>query len=432
MNISEQTYFIPWENYTPLVQAHRELQQRAQRRCVALPTLQLHGWSDEPESERVAQVSLQGEVPEYAGHRLLAVVVNGGAAGETLVRSCVAENHEQLHELYGGHREVRCAICHTERLNNDGFIVEDLENGELRVIGRNCLQYAFPKENPYKLAAALEYILELQELLADAENAGRWDTRLALCLTARIVNRSGGNFVSLAEASAQGVPATATLVREQLQRGAAAAIPFRPSEAAAADNVLDWLRDLLLPSNDYEWNLRRLSVLSTVEERFLGLLVSAYPAYLRAVERDLNRQQRREQFSGSRHVGTVNEMLNFADVKVLFKKEIASEEFGTSWLYKFLTPDGHLLVAFTRSEDFVRCVETGDTLHLRCKVKKHSEYEGIQQTEVSYLKQITRDYALTGKPTAADRKPRATSKGGAADPVFNQAVAERFDAEVGF
>lgn len=383
----------------------------------------------------VCIVEVQGAATKVDGYVLLAVLGHQEEGFNVIRTVATAQHAESLHERFGK-VSPSCDFCHTTRQRNDTFLLWNPDERTYKQVGRNCLQFFFPSIDPNVIAENLELLLDAVDYCEDLQaqdrddygdtlhrrGSQRYSVKVVLQYTCAVVRSFGGAYISRRAQEERNLSTTtADEVRLAFwgkdKRPAVTNVDENTAEA-----IIAWARTELVPSSDYEYNLQKLLSLDTVDENHVAFVVSAWASFFRAKEREAKRQAQREEFAHSEWVGKEGEMQNFADVRVFWQKEFYHEEYGVSHLFKFITSEGNLLCAFTRSEDFVQAVKVGDTVHLRAKVKQHELYQDVKQTTLSHIKLIDREYALTGKKSKKSSAAAATLAH----------VEQAYDAAVGF
>ena len=109
-----------------------------------------------------------------------------------------------------------------------------------------------------------------------------------------------------------------------------------------------------------------------------GLVGSAIAAYLRNCERVEELQKERQRDAQRKHVGIIDERMDFTQVTIK-KLHYIDGNYGVRTLVKFETQDGNILIWWASKE-----VEwqVGDVLDITGTVVKHSEFNGCPQTEL--------------------------------------------------
>jgi hypothetical protein len=354
---------------------------------------------------RYHKVRLEGQAPVLPGWSLVAVVehTTDSEIGN-VVRTVPGQECPTTYRTAG----CWCEHCKTARRRTETFVIKN-DAGEYRQIGRNCLaDFCRDPERASQLCSWAEYMASARELCEGSEDSDffgcggrtvqRTLTDTTLALTARIVRHQGwmsrGAARKLAE-QGRYVTATADTISEILYdrdffkanhrdsletiklREAARDVQDQDRERAA--KALEWVRGMRGDAanlGDYLYNLLVVATGETVERKHLGLLCSAISAYEREVERV--EYQRRERVA-STHFGEVGKRGDWT-FKVLSVREFESQ-YGIKYLVRF-DREGSIAIWWATSSA-AGDLEVGSEVKVRGTVKKHGDYKGTAQTELT-------------------------------------------------
>lgn len=348
-------------------------------------------------------VTVAGVTPQVEGFQLLARIEYLSDSKSKLFHTVPGTNvkvDERFRALSAG----VCEHCNTARLRRDTFVVRNVETGEQKQIGRNCLADFIGGRSPEAVANWASYLDLFDKLGGGRDEEEGWgnfrgyfvdkaDTLAVLTLTAAYIKRFGWVPRSQAEFN---TPTSAKVGRHfQSTRGRdegelremreiAEAIAANPEYKARAERVIAWIKNDLAPvaKSDYELNLCTLVVGELTESRHLGIVCSAVAAYERAQNREIEYAKRKADLKKSQFVGAVKERLRNVEATVQFVRSM-SGTFGPVTLVKFLDNSGNLLTWFASSGlDYT----VGTKVVLTATVKGHKEYEGVKETSLTRAK----------------------------------------------
>jgi len=159
------------------------------------------------------------------------------------------------------------------------------------------------------------------------------------------------------------------------------------AERGRAAAALEWARTLA-PTSDYECNLALVARQAALDPKHAGILASAVAALNRALGHEMERRRREAENAAnpSRHVGEIDQRIGL-DLLVERVVETATE-FGALNIIIARDARNNLFVWRTGAIG----AEPGERLRLRATVKKHTEFRGQVQTELtrgSVLERIT-------------------------------------------
>jgi hypothetical protein len=358
------------------------------------------GWEPTGRFRRFCLAALHGEAPVLPGWDLLAIVEHGDTEVGNVLR--VVPGRECPAAYRGA--DGRCDHCNTVRRRLETFVLRHQDTGAVRQVGRNCLA-DFCRD-----PGAAEVMCRIAELWGSAcglcgnavgEGWGgargprRAGTEPLLALTARIIRHQGWLSRGKARQDPGGPLPTADVVRNivfnptffqashrdglETIRLREAARDVQEQDVELAQKAIEWARGLRPQAEtleDYLHNLLVVLTEETVDEKHLGIACSAVIAYQKSVGgRGAGGEAAR---NPGRHVGAVGERLLFeAAVDGLRHFD---GQWGVRVMVRLKDRDGNVLVWWTGAG----CpLKEGETYLLRGTVKKHGEYQGVAQTEVS-------------------------------------------------
>jgi hypothetical protein len=145
-------------------------------------------------------------------------------------------------------------------------------------------------------------------------------------------------------------------------------------EVALATSAVAWAC-ATIEASDYMHNIRAVALSGSAEASTLGLAASIWTVYERAMEREIERRQKRASVASSEWQGKVD-----ASTGVLFltvtKILDLETDFGVSHLHMMQDEAGNAFKWFASSAR----LEIGTLYRVEGKVKKHDEYQGIKST----------------------------------------------------
>ena len=145
-------------------------------------------------------------------------------------------------------------------------------------------------------------------------------------------------------------------------------------------------------SNDYMHNLKTVCSLEYVGYKHLGILCSLFATYNRELEREAERRLREEQRAKEAEQGKFSQY--DGEVGQRITRNIVSCKVVTSWtncydgyfptttyMYKFVTEDGNILIWKTS-----KCFDEDSVKTIVGTVKEHSEFREVKQTILTRCK----------------------------------------------
>jgi hypothetical protein len=298
---------------------------------------------------------------------------------------------------------IQCDHCRAARHRKETFILRGEADGHptYKQVGRQCLAAFLGGASAASIVARLGWA-DLVRGAADEESDGDGggavgssdssgsdvhDPAEFLSWCCSIARLDG--FISRAAAQQrEGVTATSTAAEWLLggspgnsARWAAARARLAPQdedrERAAA--ALAWAR-ALPGGSDYEQNLQIVASQSVLRPKHAGILASAVPAYARVLGEQVARAAR----GPGEHYGKVGERY-LLDLTVERVVPIATD-YGDAVIASMRDAAGRLFMWRTGSS----VGSPGDRVQIRGSVKRHSEYKGELQTELTRCKVASR------------------------------------------
>lgn len=297
-----------------------------------------------------------------------------------------------------------CEHCDTLRGRRECFVVGNVETGEQRQIGRNCLADYIGTNSPARLVSYFGFLADVKDMDGEfgwgsfGRNEGEFTTAEVLAWTATAIRLWG--WCSKGDAEREGranrhvnptshwVKLALGWIREDKYNRADKLALKEAHDAerdfAAAEEVIAWARsEALSGTSEYEYNLKTILGRDLITSaRHFGLACSAVSAFARYQERELRRTIERQEASASFHVGAEGERLKGMEVALLSSKAITSD-WGTTVLHKFRRADGAVFTWFATAEtDMAR----GEIVKLTGTVKRHTDRDGAKETQLTRCK----------------------------------------------
>jgi hypothetical protein len=430
------TYFIPEGNIKQFETRIARLIKRAAKLGSALAyTIDRNDFRD----EKVKFTAADGKVSEVYVRRFRVEVVGDEPkyAGWKFIGTLEHTDEGNVLRMVPGeiappqYRECApfCEHCKLKRVRKDTFLVRH-GTGTTTQVGSNCLADFLGHENPQalaQLAAILVNLNELTELAEDAHWMGgggayitkdRQDLIVFLSIVAEIViqenqfwSRSAVKRIEEKRGPNARVPEVtawrAARYMHPSREDYIEADKFKPTEAAMnlADEAREWvLREFGMPLpeeggydaikaallhtgrpelNDFEHNLLVVAKGEFCERRTFGIAAYIIEAFRKAHNMI---PERKKPVYSNQHFGAVGQ--RFPKLEVLVEKVVTwnSEFHGPASLFKMRTPEGHLVIWRTYNVSEDNDMIEGKRYVIAATVKRHGEYNGDKQTEMSRVK----------------------------------------------
>lgn len=353
---------------------------------------------------RYRKVMVTGERPKLHGWTLLGTIAHEG--GGNIFSNAPGK---EIPEEYRNTPNV-CDHCKTKRRRRDTMIIE--KDGQVRQIGRNCLQDFVGNVN---VKGVTSYYETWPSLDAFVGGMGRGVSRDYLptvdYLSAVATSIRHDGFVSATAARAsEGLSSTssqawAILFPNPRLKKHEMPPKIEDQDRGAALDILKWIHEDLGARDGlsgYLANLHAACGGGWLRYKHLGLAASAFRAreneiigQKKAEERRQAAADRKKLWAEQRaqekneHFGEVKERKVWA-LKVLSIKELDSDWGGSYWSVTLKDPEGRMAYLTTTSGTEAEKLEKGKTYLIHATVKKHDSWtprndEETGDTLVTYL-----------------------------------------------
>ena len=311
------------------------------------------------------------------------------------------------------HTDTVCEHCGTNRRRRNTYLVQNIESGEFKQVGKSCLKDYTNGMDAEMVARMLDCIDEIvqgekpntdghyvpmyktEEVLAcavemvrifgyekkDMYDYGSWNTANR---TARAWEYEPCGGIRYADGRTKEFEAD--LMKQKFN-------PKKEDVLETVQKALEWMQNIKAEGN-YLHNAQVVSKMEYVSTKEFGILVSIIPCYYKHIQRELEyakeqkeRAEKMEKERQSNHIGTVGERI---------KIRVSNWEIVTGWegmfgyvkLYKITDAEGNVYI-WKSTNDIPQ-----DTEFINGTVKEHKEWNGIKQTELTRCKCITKRFEL--------------------------------------
>lgn len=287
-----------------------------------------------------------------------------------------------------------CQHCNTSRNRVGLFLVHKESTNEWKQVGRSCLHSFVGGASADALARQFEFfgslVVELRNY-CEAEcrsEGGTAAISLESVIASSLAISDVKGWVSSSKAAELGTLSTASYVREARRGNTPEGCEIEDSHRERAEQVIREIAEI--GESDIECSgfsvdmIRNCQILARTgycSAKSLGL-TCAMPAIMKGFKAALKRAESKEfDRANSKHVGEVEKRLTFtATVLRLVEWE---GQYGTQYITILKDNEGNVLKATKINAD------EGDLITFKATVKKHSEWDGVKQTELLRAKLIT-------------------------------------------
>lgn len=292
-----------------------------------------------------------------------------------------------------------CEHCNSKRMRKGTFIIRNVESGEFKQVGHNCLN-----DYTHGMSASFaSFNASLKPVFEEAQNqpisgvswfAKSFGTREVLCYSAETIrhfgySKSENGYNSTKERMRRffdcqhGGLFPSELndeVREQME-----SVRFNHESDEAnkmVDDALAWLNEQE-EKNDYIHNLKVACLLDYTTYNKFGLLVSLFPTYAREMGLYEKRAKEMEQGKSSDYVGNVGDKVNVDvdSIKCVTSWESSYDGYHASvtYIWKIISKNGNVFTWKTSKW----MDEENPPRSIKGIVKEHKEFREVKQTELT-------------------------------------------------
>ena len=331
------------------------------------------------------QVAVEGEAPKIAGWAFLARIDhNSDPSGAS---NLVYVMPGQVCPDDYRNAKADCDHCGYRRQRRDTYVLASETTGELKQVGRTCIQ-DFIGIDPAKVAAQAERITEIMKDADAAEKSGTLGVpynrrhimlELFLAFTAKTVREDGWVGSKQAYGESGIVASKDRALTEMFPYGGYdGEAPEQPSneDNEKATAAMAYALTLDPAKSDYNHNVFTIAKTGYIDFKAVGLAASIIRIYDLHLGRQAE-QKTKIDLSGSEYVGEMKARIR--GVVTVIGKKSGMGHYGPWTMFRMVSKnDGNLLVTFATGENFNP--EIGDELEIKGTVKKHEVFNGVKQT----------------------------------------------------
>lgn len=290
-----------------------------------------------------------------------------------------------------------CEHCNSNRYRKNTYIVQNINTGEFKQVGKSCLADFTHGLNAEYITQCISFYDELIQgesidLDYDFIKENRYaNIDTALCYIAETINKFG-----YVKSDLPGQRSTRQRALEYyLCNNNRNALIYEIRKVCEIEmenisfnaetdeiksyikNVKEWILNQD-ENNNYFHNLKIVCNAEYIKYDNFGILASVFPCYNRAMEKQKELEVIRKNDSGSVYVGNIGDRIT---IEIDFYKIVTSYEtqWGVTGIYKIYGKDGNIYIWKTSKgigDSRAKVTITGT-------IKEHKEWNGIKQTEIT-------------------------------------------------
>lgn len=332
-------------------------------------------------------------------------VVNGWECIARIDHTCEKNFLFGKEELPERFRETSaiCEHCKTDRYRKDTFVLRNIESGEYKQVGRNCLADF--------LRIDVESLLQISSCLQgfdDGDEDGRgfarpdlyFDLEGYLIRVSACIREFGWSSRSNGEAptadTALRIWQDGDFIEKNPRWGSPVKLNISNSDADIAKKTVEWFRQID-DDSDYIYNCRLLAESGALKKSQIGFAASMILTYQREIEKQTRLEIERGQ---SEFIGKIKERRNFELTYI--STNCFDSHYGVTFLHKFQDTDGNQFIWFASNDlgyviqeaknysdfDFGMDIPVKTKFFIKGTVKEHKEYQGVKQTVLTRCKAL--------------------------------------------
>lgn len=384
IQVSEDTqlvFNIPEENMDALKAKLAKLSKKAEKAGYPPVFIMPIGFKDDrgPGNyvHRTWEVLISGIAPKHEGWNFNARIDYSRDSGNVIY---VAPGRK-IPEKYKTIDSV-CEHCNRKRVRRTGYLLQNEETGEYKVVGSTCIEDFFGGHTPESLA---KYFETLRKAIGHASGyssqSGLLEYRNIIVtefVSAVLEAMDKWGWYGATAARERGEHYLSTSSRaHDLYRDRVATAPLYKKDES--EKIIQWassLSDEKVFGNNFLNNIRviaRDGIASMRDENMIAGMVRAY-------QNEVNPPQKLD-LTKSAHQGNVGDKLEI-DTTV---HNVFTPSYADYTIYKLLDGGGNLYTWFNHG---VGRLEKGEAIRIKGTVKAHSEYKGVKETILTRVKKL--------------------------------------------
>lgn len=327
---------------------------------------------------------------EVNGWRFLGVIDHSFNAGNVITKAIYDVDIPERFYI----AKCNCEHCKVNRWRAKTYLIQNIETKEIKQVGKSCLKDYTNGLDSELVASILDGIVTLEECGAPSGVGYKfyYPIDVVLQIAFEAVRKFGYIKVDYNNPNRRTTKQQVYEFFEVLERNNRSNLFKKAKEEIEesnfnynteenenlAESAIQWIKSQN-PTNEYMKNLKTLCSEAAVEGRYLGILVSLVPTYLKNIEQQEKKEAEKKVFKNSIYKYSVGERVTFpiVDIKVLTSYET---QFGVTVVYRFIDPENNIYIWKTTKQ------LNGEFTEITGTVKELSEYNGIKQTILTRCK----------------------------------------------
>lgn len=392
------TYNIPVENIEKLRSTIAKIQRKAEKYNCTIRFEEVDEYVKEDILRDGTKINRKYIVVEAEGEAKVDGWIFAGTIEHTpqgnILRS-VSDDHK-IPERYRDAAPY-CEHCNTKRARKDTYVVFNEKTGEYKQVGKSCLMDYTKGLSAEMAAFMMRWLHEVEDACIFTGSSSSYVRMYNVVEVSKYfvetLRKFGWAGSAAGEDSTKSVamdfycvdykyityPDTVKAINAKRNK-----VNFDLNHVTDeyVEAALEWARNWDGHEyNDYRENLKVIAQMKYCEWKHLGYLASLFMAYDREMEREIKRMERQKTRAQSTHIGQVGDKIS-EEVKNWKCLTAWETQWGTTFMYEFVTAEGNIMIWKTSKW----LDEDDEITSITGKVKAHTEFRGVQQTELTRCK----------------------------------------------
>ena len=309
--------------------------------------------------------------------------------GNLIKKCCDVEVPERYYTS-----EPICEHCNNKRNRKDTYIVQNIETGEFKQVGKSCLKdftCGMSAEGIAHYISLFDELIKGEYIESGFHSARYIETIEAMHYIAETIKHFGYvksdddrptkqramEYYEVNHGMIGGI--YAKLIEKFEDEMASVSFNINSDYSKElVNNILTWI-DNQTEDNNYFHNLKTVCSLEYITFDNFGLLASVFPVYDRKLEKEKQILEEQEKDKKSEYIGNVGDRITIRVEK--FKIVTTWEtDYGLTKIFKIIDTNGNVYTWKTSGSI------ADNTKEIVGTVKAHNEYRGTKQTELTRVR----------------------------------------------
>lgn len=287
-----------------------------------------------------------------------------------------------------------CEHCNLARGRSLVYLLQNMETGEQKLVGKSCLKDFLPELNITEVLGYLESLKKLDESGDMDEdsiygNAPRdayvYPVDMLVAESLVLIRKWG--YVSKKMAREQyensageagELTATAMLVANTNDKARRALYPEHEIaeifKSGKVETCIEWIKQQD-GKTDFMYNLKLAVAQAVAPQKMFAFVVAGVSMWMRSVEEKVAKEKTTKV---NEFIGVVGQRQEFFDLKIV-REYVSEGTFGSTFITTMEDTDGRCVVWFASK----RVGEVGNTVNLKATIKDHTMYNDLKQTVIT-------------------------------------------------